>query len=330
MFGRGFLFLAVLVAAVAIPYFAVNDGDAPGTGLARLWDSMFQNGDQAPRYGSPIPSASPIPPRGNAIPTRGNTVRRGPVWTPQPSAVTGVPTGTSPVPTTFPQTPALPPGATATPWMPVDGSAPMGSTAPSAAYPGIVQGGAATVPGAASPTSEADHTGIGPRVQNLGDLFRFDITPEWVVQNWPRVTSDLAEFAYTGLRVLVVSGTEIDDLAGAITYYFDDQQQLQRITFLGTTGNPTELIQLATSRFKMQPEAALSGVCYVARSRKTITDMLRVRHVAVAKGNRPLQRYKIAMEVNRSGNSQGLSAINARMLEQEHKIIEANAESSDR
>jgi hypothetical protein len=186
----------------------------------------------------------------------------------------------------------------------------------------------ANSPGSAvAAAGNANATRLGPQVQHVGDLFRFNITPDWVVQNWPRVSSQLAEFSYTGLRVPVVSGTGIQDLAGSMTYYFDSQQVLQRMAFVGTTGDPTQLVQLATTRFRMQRAAALNGTCYVTKAKDVVTDMLRVKHVAIATGTRPHQRYKVAMELNRPGNPQGLSAINARMMERERKIMETGRSS---
>ena len=85
---------------------------------------------------------------------------------------------------------------------------------------------AGAVPGTSQFASQPPQD--GSQLRHFSDLFRFDITPEWVVQNWPRVSSQLAEFSFSGLRVPVVSGTSIHDLAGSLTYYFDSQQRLQR------------------------------------------------------------------------------------------------------
>jgi hypothetical protein len=65
-------------------------------------------------------------------------------------------------------------------------------------------------------------------------------------------------------------------------------------------------------------------VCYVTKTKNAITNMLRVKHAAIATGLRPHQRYKVAMELNRPGNEHGLSTLNARMLDYERKIIELN------
>ena len=48
------------------------------------------------------------------------------------------------------------------------------------------------------------------------------------MRRWPRVTT-VPQFALAGLRVPLVTGTQIDDLAGSLTYYFDRTDQVQRI-----------------------------------------------------------------------------------------------------
>ncbi len=83
----------------------------------------------------------------------------------------------------------------------------------------------------------------------LEDVLRFDITPGWIVANWPRVSAGLADLQLLGYRVPLVTGTGEDDLAGALTYYFDGQHRLQKITFEGTTGNVQRLVALVTRRF---------------------------------------------------------------------------------
>jgi len=96
----------------------------------------------------------------------------------------------------------------------------------------------------------ADAAGIaGAPVQDFGEVLRFDVTPDWVVRRWPRVSAGLAHLELQGYRVPLVTGTAEDDLAGALTYYFNPRQQVQRITFYGTTGDTSKLVALVTSRF---------------------------------------------------------------------------------
>ena len=66
----------------------------------------------------------------------------------------------------------------------------------------------------------------GVTARDLGEVIRFDGSPEWVMARWPRVTAGLANLDLQGYRVPLVSGTAQDDLAGSLTYYFDRNQQV--------------------------------------------------------------------------------------------------------
>ncbi|MGQ9505193.1 MAG: DUF6690 family protein [Thermogutta sp.] len=77
---------------------------------------------------------------------------------------------------------------------------------------------------------------------DFAEVFRFDITPDWIVTRWPRVTASLSAIQLQGYRVPLVTGIAEDDLAGTVTYYFNSARQLQRITFEGTTGAPNRLL----------------------------------------------------------------------------------------
>ena len=76
------------------------------------------------------------------------------------------------------------------------------------------------------------------RVQDPSSVFHFQITPEWIVAHWPAVSTGLAQLQLEGYRVPLVTGTARHDLAGSLTYYFNAEQKLQQITFVGTTGDP--------------------------------------------------------------------------------------------
>ena len=68
---------------------------------------------------------------------------------------------------------------------------------------------------------------------------------------WPQVATGLGQLQLQGYRVPLVSGTTEGDVAGSLTYYFNAQQQLQRIAFQGNTGDPRNLIVLLRSRYQL-------------------------------------------------------------------------------
>ena len=121
---------------------------------------------------------------------------------------------------------------------------------------------------------------LSPAENELTDVLRFDISPGWVMQRWPRVTT-VAQSTLAGLRVPLVTGTQIDDLAGSLTYYFDRTDQVQRISFQGLTGDDRKLVEIVTSGYGMQPEPALGGGMYVARWNAMPTSALRVTYAPV-------------------------------------------------
>jgi Family of unknown function (DUF6690) len=85
--------------------------------------------------------------------------------------------------------------------------------------------------------------------QELAEVLRFDVTPGWVMGRWPLVSAGLSQLHFQGYRVPLVSGSREDDVAGALTYYFDARQQVQRITFQGTTGDAGKLIQFLGAKY---------------------------------------------------------------------------------
>ena len=126
------------------------------------------------------------------------------------------------------------------------------------------------------------------------------------MQRWPRVTT-VAQSTLAGLRVPLVTGTQIDDLAGSLTYYFDRTDQVQRISFQGLTGDDRKLVEIITSAFGLHPEPALGGGMYVARWNATPTSALRVTYAPVVRSDRPHNRLQVLLEINRPDLQYGLS-----------------------
>lgn len=84
---------------------------------------------------------------------------------------------------------------------------------------------------------------------NLDEIFRFDASPSWVQQRWQRVSTCPNLDGLRGLRVALVTGTNPNDLHGSLTYFFDVNQTVQRISFQGWTGDSTKLLQFLTQKF---------------------------------------------------------------------------------
>jgi hypothetical protein len=123
-----------------------------------------------------------------------------------------------------------------------------------------------------------------------------------VLQRWPRVSTDLPSLQLHGYRVPLVSGTEPAALAGALTYYFNPAQQVQRITFRGTTGDPRAIILLLTNRYHYarRPNNDPSRLLYesTGSSRQLIGQVV-IRSVPVVRASDPYKKYEIDLSMNR-------------------------------
>ncbi|HPM82617.1 MAG TPA: hypothetical protein PLF81_18065 [Candidatus Anammoximicrobium sp.] len=148
---------------------------------------------------------------------------------------------------------------------------------------------------------------VGPPVAQLGELLRFDVTPQWVTARWPRVTATLAEIGLEGMRVPVVTGTNVDDLAGSLTYYFNRYQQLQRLSFEGYTGDERKLVATVTQYYGLQPEPTLDAGMYVARWNGQPSSLLRVVRAPIMTHDSPHSQLHVLLELNRPGMEFGLS-----------------------
>ncbi|MBC8356314.1 MAG: hypothetical protein H8E66_30415 [Planctomycetes bacterium] len=156
----------------------------------------------------------------------------------------------------------------------------------------------------ASPDASSDLTG---GIEELAQILQFNITPQWIMQRWSRVSTIHTDTGLEGLRVALVTGTNVDDIAGSLTYYFDDQQQLRRITLDGLTGDDRQLANLVSQQFNLRPEPALGAGLYIARWNGRPTGVLHITHAPVVRSRRPHERLEIMLELNQPGIGYGLS-----------------------
>jgi hypothetical protein len=139
-------------------------------------------------------------------------------------------------------------------------------------------------------------------VLSLDEVFRFDLAPADVLSRWPRVSTDLPQLHLHGYRVPLVSGTDSMALAGSLTYYFNPSQQVQRITFRGTTGDPRALIYLLTNRYHYarRPNNDPSRLVYEsASSSRQLIGQVVIRSAPVVKQSDPYRRYDVDLSMDR-------------------------------
>jgi len=155
---------------------------------------------------------------------------------------------------------------------------------------------AASQPGSAGMTRAARTGG-----QDLAEVINFDVTPEWVMSRWPRVSAGLSDLHLHGYRVPLVSGTAANDLAGSLTYYFDQQQHVERITFHGSTGDPRKLVTLLTSRYSFLRQATSepSQVLYQVRWNGKPKSELRLRPARIVRADSVYSRFEVEFTIAR-------------------------------
>jgi hypothetical protein len=142
----------------------------------------------------------------------------------------------------------------------------------------------------------------GNPIHALTEVLRFDVSPGWIIHRWPRVSSGLGDLQLQGYRVPLVTGTAESDLAGALTYYFNPQQQVQRITFRGTTGDMRNVVAVAASQFHMTRRLTNdpSLIVYEAvHSSNDPASALRIRSAAVLRASEPYKRFDVELVLQR-------------------------------
>ena len=151
---------------------------------------------------------------------------------------------------------------------------------------------------AASATPAATSAAKLPPVA-LEEAFRFDATPLWVTSRWPRVSTVTGEPNQLGMRVALATGTRPDDVAGSLTYYFDDHHQLQRITFYGVTGDEQRLLAFLVNTYKLKTAATTGVARYVAGPLDKPTSLVTVRLMPVVQADAQLARAEVSVDLTR-------------------------------
>ena len=138
-----------------------------------------------------------------------------------------------------------------------------------------------------------------PEIYPLAEVLRSDITTDWVYAHWNRKSAGLADPGMFGVRVPLVTGTSVGDLAGSLSYYFNNQRRLQRISLRGRTGDPTQIVNLVVQRFGFQPQPpTLPGEqLYQVIHHKKVKSELRIRPEPVLLASSPHKSYSVALEL---------------------------------
>lgn len=140
-------------------------------------------------------------------------------------------------------------------------------------------------------------TAAEPPLVGLAEAIRFDIAASWLFTRWPRVTAGLPDDQLQGYRVPLITGTTESDAAGALTYYFNPQQRLQKIHFKGAIGDPTQLVGYVVGRFGLTRQQSDDPGLHLYQTRwngKPINE-LKLRPVRVVKSEASHARYDVEL-----------------------------------
>jgi len=138
----------------------------------------------------------------------------------------------------------------------------------------------------------------------IEEIFRFDIRPQWVTSRWPRVSTVAGDAKQLGMRVAVVTGTRPDDIAGSLTYYFDEHHQLQRITFSGLTGDARRLLAAIVTPNGLKSQPTTDAAYYLAGDPKKPSSHVTVRHLPIVRAE-DRARQEVALDLKRSDIARG-------------------------
>jgi hypothetical protein len=152
---------------------------------------------------------------------------------------------------------------------------------------------------AANYTPSSGTPGTNPPTP-IEQIFRFDLTPRWVAGRWPRVSTVAGEDPdQLAMRVVLVSGTRPDDIAGSLTYYFDRHHQLQRITFSGLTRDPRRLLATVVTPYRLKSLPTVDIAHYVGGNPDEPTSEVIVRHMPVIVAKNGLAETEVEVDLSR-------------------------------
>lgn len=146
-----------------------------------------------------------------------------------------------------------------------------------------------------------------PPIRALQEVLRFDISPEWVPQRFPQVTTVLADTQLDGMRVPLVTGTSASDMAGTLTYYFDQYKRVQRITVHAVAGDPSRFVAELQHAYQLEQQPTLGTGLYLKKWNGRATSIVYTSPAAIISADEPFARYQLFIELNQPGLGFGMS-----------------------
>ncbi len=185
---------------------------------------------------------------------------------------------------------------------------PAAPTPTAAATPPSVTHTAASGATAAAPSPPA-HVQLAPDpTYSLSEVLRFDITKDWVYQRWERKSTALADLDLFGVRVPLVTGKQVYDIAGSLTYFFGADGRVKRISFRGRTGDTTQLATLLHQRFGLQavPSVIAGQQLLQVRQGNDVISELRTQTAPILWSNTPHESFSVEFELQEPATARPL------------------------
>jgi len=147
----------------------------------------------------------------------------------------------------------------------------------------------------------------GAQFTSISQVFRFDVSKEWVFQNWSRKSTGPTDVGLFSIRVPLVMAPQMNSLAGSLTYYFNSQGQVEHISFRGRTGDTTQLVQLLTTTYGLrQVEGPTGEKLYQLPYKGGVQSELRTKPESIMWSNSPNQSIALELELARPGSERVL------------------------
>ena len=141
----------------------------------------------------------------------------------------------------------------------------------------------------------------GIPAMSVDEVLRMDVTKEWVYQRWARKSTTTSQLNLFGVRVPLVTGTQLHDVAGSLTYLFGANGHVHRLTFRGRTGDTTQLVNLVAQRYGLQRQStSVPGEQLLQlKNGNDVISELRTRPAPVLWASTPHQSFDVELTLQR-------------------------------
>ncbi len=152
----------------------------------------------------------------------------------------------------------------------------------------------------------------GGQISSFNRIFQCGAPRSWVQRTYDDASRTMDQ-QREGLRVTLVTGDKLEDLAGSLTYWFDRQGRVERITFQGVTGNPAKLVSFAHRSHKMVARGCERDAIFVRDGKNGPLHLLHISRLPFVNVQTQYGRYEVTLELNQPGSS--LSSASSDVLE---------------